>query len=58
MGYVRKIFNSLTMELSVENLEEELLGCGLLKYEWGFPSFLSECINGLKNFGMLNQFFF
>ena len=58
MGYVREIFNRLTMELTVENLEEEPLGGGLIKCEGGFPSFLSERINGLKNFWMLNQFFF
>ena len=39
-------------------LEDELREGGLLKYKWWLPSLLPERIDGVKNFGMLNQLFF
>lgn len=57
--------NILSMDLGgvnhrkfVEMLEDELREGGLLKYKWWLPSLLPERIDGVKNFGMLNQLFF
>ena len=58
MGHVREIFNRLTMELSVEMLNDERKEGVLIKYKWGLTSLLPEGIDGFKNFGMLNQLLF
>ena len=46
------------MERSVEILKDEPSKGALVKCKWRLPSLLSEGIDGLKNFGVLNEFFF
>ena len=58
MGHVREIFNRLTMELSVEMLNDERREGVSIKRKRGFTRFLPEGIDGFKNLGMLNQFLF
>jgi hypothetical protein len=58
MGHVREIFNRLTMELSVEMLNDERREGVLIKYKWGLARLLPEGIDGFKNFRMLNQLLF
>jgi hypothetical protein len=58
MGNVREIFNRLTMELSVEMLNDERREGGLIKRKRGLASLFPESIDGFKNCGMLNHFLF